>query len=203
MTIFTIGHSNHTEERFYELLRGASITAIADVRSRPKSSYCPHFDQASLEKSLRRAGVAYVFLGRELGARREERECYEGRRASYDLIARTPLFAQGLQRLRSGAERHRIAMLCAEKDPITCHRMVLVGRALLDSGVEVVHVLEDGAQESSASAEARMRHVVGLPDTELFRSPAELTREAYRLQGDRIAWVEPEFGKQAANEIHS
>ena len=203
MTIFTIGHSNHTEERFTDLLRGAAITAIADVRSRPKSAYCPHFDQSALERSLRRAGIAYVFLGRELGARREERECYEGRRARYDLIARTPLFAAGLLRLRAGAERHRIAMLCAEKDPITCHRMVLVGRALRDSGVEIVHVLEDGALESSAAAEARMRHAVGLPDTELFRSPEELIQEAYRLQGDRIAWVEPEPGKQAADEIHS
>jgi len=203
MTIFTIGHSNHTEERFTELLRGAAITAIADVRSRPKSAYCPHFDQTALEQSLRRAGVAYVFLGRELGARREERECYEGRRASYDLIARTPLFGAGLQRLQAGAERHRIAMLCAEKDPITCHRMVLVGRALRLRGVEIVHVLDDGALETNASAEARMRDAVGLPDTELFRSTEELTQEAYRLQGDRIAWVEPEPGKQSANEIHS
>jgi uncharacterized protein (DUF488 family) len=71
-TVYTIGHSNHPEEHFLGLLRQHAIQAVADVRSSPYSRYTPHFDRESLQKSLARAGIRYVFLGQELGARSDD-----------------------------------------------------------------------------------------------------------------------------------
>ena len=70
--LFTIGHSDHDNQRFLDLLKAHSIQAVADVRSSPFSRRLPQFNQGSLRDSLRQAGIKYVFLGRELGARRSE-----------------------------------------------------------------------------------------------------------------------------------
>ena len=74
--VYTIGHSNHSEETFLGLLRSHRIEVIADVRSRPYSQYSPQFDREALKASLRRAGIDYVFLGDELGARSDIPSCY-------------------------------------------------------------------------------------------------------------------------------
>lgn len=190
--LFTIGHSTHEWPAFVALLRKHSISTMADVRSSPYSRFNPQYNREALERGLNEAGIQYVFMGRELGARRDESECYEGRQARYENIARTPLFLEGIDRVRKGAAEHRIALMCAEKDPITCHRMVLVGRALRTDGLELLHILEDGSIEANADAERRMVSATGLPESDLFRSREELVEEAYRQQGLRIAWVDPE-----------
>ena len=174
------------------MLREHGITAIADVRSSPFSRHVPQFNREPLQHVLARCGVAYAFLGDALGARRDEPECYEGRTARYDLIARSPRFRAGLDRVRDGLSRHRIALLCAEKDPITCHRMVLVCRHLRGSGIEIGHVLEDGGCETHAEAEHRLMAMFDLAGDDLFRSHDDRLEEAYDRQGARIAWVEPE-----------
>jgi len=192
LELYTIGHSNHEWSVFAALLRKNSITAIADVRSSPYSRFNPQFNRELLERMLNEDGVRYVFLGRELGARRDEPECYEGRQARYEKIAESPLFLEGIGRLLKGAKENRIALLCAEKDPITCHRMVLVCRTLRRYGLDLIHILDDGNVESNADAERRMMSATGVPETDLFQSQDELLEEAYRQQGLRIAWVEPE-----------
>jgi len=188
--LFTIGHSNHEWPVFVALLRQHAIDAVADVRSSPYSPRNPQFNRETLEKALREASVKYVFLGRELGARREERSCYIGGQARYDLVKDLPLFRQGLERVRRGTESMRIALMCAEKDPITCHRMVLVTRALADFGLSIEHIREDGRIESTAEAEARLHEASGVPREDLFRPKEELLAEAYRVQGLRLAWTE-------------
>lgn len=70
-TIFTIGHSNHTLEELLRLLRLHAVNAVADVRSQPYSRRMEHFAKDFLAPALAEAGVEYVFLGRELGARRD------------------------------------------------------------------------------------------------------------------------------------
>ncbi len=168
------------------------MTAIADVRSSPFSRYTPQFNREPLQASLARAGVVYAFLGRELGARREERSCYDGREARYDLIAGTTLFRAGLDRIRTGLHEHRIALLCAEKDPITCHRMILVCRQFRKEPIVMAHVLEDGRLETHDETESRLLSEVGLPELGLFQDRESLIEDAYDRQGRRIAWMEPE-----------
>jgi uncharacterized protein (DUF488 family) len=186
--LLTIGHSNHSLDRFLEILRTHAVTAIADVRSSPFSKFNPQFNRDSLETSLRNVSIRYVPLGAELGARRTEAECYDGGMARYDRIARLPMFQKGLERVRRGLDANRIALLCAEKDPLTCHRAILVCRNLRDV-TPIHHILEDGAVETHAEAEERLLALVGLDHGDLFCDRAERLEQAYEIQGGRIAYT--------------
>lgn len=119
--LFTIGHSNLSIEAFISLLQRYGITAIADVRSHPYSRYLPHFNKSELEVALQNVGIEYRFLGRELGARPNDLSYYVDGKAPYEKIAATQVFEQGIKRLLKGVETNKIALMCAERDPITCH----------------------------------------------------------------------------------
>jgi uncharacterized protein (DUF488 family) len=187
--LFTVGHSTHLLDAFLTLLRRHAITAVADVRSSPFSRFNPQYNRDALAESLSGAGIRYVFLGQELGARRAELDCYEGQKARYDLIAQTPLFRHGLDRVRCGIESYRVALLCAERDPLTCHRTILVCRHLRHTAGPIYHILECDKLEAQADAETRLLSICGLPQHDLFLSREELVEQAYDIQGDRIAYV--------------
>jgi uncharacterized protein (DUF488 family) len=189
-TVFTIGHSTQSTERFIELLRRHSITAIADVRSMPYSKMNPQFNSKALKAVLQENGIAYVFLGKELGARSADRSCYENGKVQYGRLAQTELFASGLERVREGAKTYRIALMCAEKEPLDCHRTILVSRHLASSGTEVRHIHGDGRIESHDDAMTRLIRLLHLPEDDMFSSRQDVLSEAYRLQGDRIAYTE-------------
>ncbi len=186
--LFTIGHSTHGLPDFLELLKQHRISSVADVRSQPYGRFTPQFNRESLQAALRQAGIHYVFLGAELGARRGERECYKDGKAHYVLIAQSRAFAVGLSRIRSGITDGRIALMCAEKDPLTCHRTILVCHALKCDDLDILHILADGKIESMDEAENRLLSILGLPAEDLFRSREEILEEAYQRQGDRIAY---------------
>jgi len=192
LTIYTIGHSNHSAEAFISLLTRHRIEAVADVRSSPYSQFAPHFNREPLKAHLQSAGIAYVFLGDELGARRKERHCYLDGRVSYERVAREPLFLAGLGRVESGAQRYRLVLLCAEKDPLDCHRTILVARQLVARGHRVTHILADGSVERHEASEARLLQRLSLPEADWFRSPSELLELAYARQAEQIAFVEAE-----------
>jgi uncharacterized protein (DUF488 family) len=186
--LFTIGHSTHPLEKFLALLRSHSITAIADVRSNPFSQFNPQFNREPLVAGLSAAGIRYTFLGRELGARREEAECYDNGVVCYDRIATTVLFRTGLGRLHQEIASYRIALLCAEKDPLTCHRAILICRHLRQEVEPIYHILEDGRLESHTQAEKRLLSLCKLPARNLFQSREELVEQAYDIQGKHIAY---------------
>jgi uncharacterized protein (DUF488 family) len=189
-TLHTIGHSTHTIERFTELLSMHSISAIADVRSSPYSRYNPQFNREPLQNVLRRAGIEYEFLGRELGARTTAAECYVDGKVKFDRLARTDLFRAGLDQLRGGIDSLNICLLCAEKDPIFCHRMILVCRAVRADGVRIRHILEDGGIEENSESEMRLRQEHHIAQSDLFATDEELVEKAYDLQGEKIAYTE-------------
>lgn len=186
--VFTIGHSNLKFAKFVALLKQHGIQALADVRSSPYSQYNPQFNREPLQRALRKQGMSYVFLGEELGARRSEPECYVNGRADYSLIAQTPAFIRGLDRIMQGAAKMRVAMMCAEKDPLDCHRCILVSPRLRERGLDVLHILSDGSLESQEQAERRLTQLFDLPERDLFRSTGEVVAEACRLQGEKIAY---------------
>lgn len=195
--ILTIGHSNHGIEHFIELLRRHEVSAVGDVRSAPFSRFAPQFNKEALQASLRQAEIGYVFLGRELGARTSDRSCYVNGQVQYSLLANTELFRSGIGRLLGGAEEERIAVVCTEKDPLDCHRTLLVTRALVEAGVTVDHVLADGRLESNNEAMTRLLRKQDVqPD--LFRSADELLAEALRQQERAIAYVDQELVQSAA-----
>ncbi|NQE32318.1 DUF488 family protein [Microcoleus asticus] len=157
MELFTIGHSNLSIEAFVLLLQQHGITAVADVRSHPFSRYLPHFNKSEIKAYLSSVGIQYVFLGKELGARPEDLSCYDSSgKALYDRIAATPLFSAGIQRLLKGATNYKISLMCAEKDPITCHRTILVCHKVREFNLEIKHIMSDGTLESHQHLEERL-----------------------------------------------
>lgn len=195
--VLTIGHSTHSFETFLAILRRHEVTALADVRSTPYSRFAPQFNREALENGLPAHHVKYVFLGRELGARSEDRSCYLNGRVQYSRLAATQVFRSGLERVIRGARDHCIALMCTEKDPLDCHRTLLVARALDIAGVEVKHILADGHLESHESAMLRLLRLMGLPNEDLFRSRPELISLALAKQEERIAYQDKELVAEA------
>ncbi len=189
-TVLTLGHSTHALDRFIELLSLHGVSAVADVRSSPYSRMNPQFNRETVKNALKQRGVAYSFLGRELGARPEDPACYVDGRARYDLIARTPLFGSGLERVADGSKRYRIALVCAEKDPTTCHRALLVCRHLIERGFSIQHILADGKIEDHEASLKRIAAQVGASLDDLFRSYDELVADIYSRRAREIEYVQ-------------
>lgn len=186
--LYTICHSNHSIESFISLLQRHGVTALGDVRSHPYSRFVQQFSQEPLKSALAAAGIAYVFLGKELGARSMNAACYKQGRVQYDLLAKEPLFLEGIERLNQGMVRYQIALMCAEKDPIECHRALLVARKLFEAGIPVNHILADGSLESHENMESRLLAVCKLPEGDMFKSREEFISDAYAIQGERVAY---------------
>ncbi len=188
--VFTVGHSTHAAEAFVALLRMHGVDAVGDVRSSPFSRFNPQFNREVLERNLRVNGIRYIFLGRELGARSEDPSCYVQGRVQYARLAQTELFKSGLERVMQGTARFRVALMCAEKDPLECHRTLLVARALVARGQPVLHIHADGRLETHAAAMERLLDLTGVPREDLFRSRDELLNEALSRQERQIAYVD-------------
>lgn len=188
--LFTIGHSIHSVSQFCELLEGHHVTAVTDVRSVPYSRRNAEFNREALRAELKERGIAYTFLGNELGGRPSSPECYLDGRVQYDRLAATHLFRTGLERVRQGTERYRLALLCAEADPIQCHRTILVCRRLKESGLTIQHILPTGMLESQDESEERLLRLNKLSSVNLFSRADEILEEAYRLQEGRIAYTQ-------------
>jgi uncharacterized protein (DUF488 family) len=186
--VYTIGHSNHAIEKFIALLRAHSSARGADVRSHPYSRFNPQFGARRLAASLEEAGIAYEFLGRELGARSTDESCIVDGKVEYARLARTAPFARALERVAAAAARERVALVCAEKDPLDCHRAILVCRELLALGVDARHIREDGRLEGRAELDARVLASAGAADRDLFIGEAERLAAAYRHRGGEIAF---------------
>ncbi len=194
-TLYTIGHSNHNIVTFIDLLRQYDVTALGDVRSHPYSRYAPQFSRDALKASLADAGITYVFLGKELGARSLNPACYRQGKVQYDRLALEPGFADGLQRVRQGMERFCLALMCAEKDPLDCHRALLVARRLYETGTAVSHIRVDEPLESQQDMERRLLALCKLPEGDMFKGRDEFLTEAYVIQGERVAYQDEAMDK--------
>jgi uncharacterized protein (DUF488 family) len=188
--LYTIGHSNHSAEQLIGLLRQHGIMTVADVRSSPYSRYTPHFNRELLGPMLGENGIDYVYMGSELGARPGDAPCNREGRVDFRRLRDSVPFTQGLKRLGDLCRQRRVAVLCAEKDPLDCHRMILVCRALRTAGLQIRHIHADGRAESHEDAERRLVHSVGVERT-LFEpdlTDRELLERAYDIQAGRIAY---------------
>jgi uncharacterized protein (DUF488 family) len=186
--VYTVGHSNGTIDRLLGLLRRHDITAVADVRSQPYSRFNPQFNREELTCALKKSGLEYVFLGQELGARSSDPSCYRDGRAQYSLIAKTPVFERGIARLLEGMERFQVAILCAEKEPLSCHRSILIARYLHEKNIAIRHILEDGSLEDHETLQVRLMALHGIEETHLFHTKDELVALAYEKQAGEIEY---------------
>jgi uncharacterized protein (DUF488 family) len=143
-TIWTIGHALCELAHWFALLEAQRIALIADVRSQPFSRRAPQFNKAALSRAASAHGLAYRFLGQALGGR----EAPEALRRTAE--ERAAAFAAAIDEVLQLAGDRRVVLLCAEEDPVRCHRHHVVGRALLERGAEVRHLRADGRVQSAA-----------------------------------------------------
>ena len=191
--LYTIGHSTHPFSHFASLLRMNGITAVADVRSAPYSRYNPQYNREALKAALESVGIAYSHLGPQLGAHREEPESYgPGGRVDFRMTAQTAAFKEGIQRIKTGLHKYSIAMMCAERDPLTCHRNLLISRFMREELGGIAHVRGDGSQESHEQLESRLLADCKLPERDLFRSREELVLLAYETLARENSYVRGE-----------
>jgi len=155
--IKTIGHSNHPIERFVDLLKTAGVALLVDVRSMPYSRRFPQFGKERLAESLAAAGIGYVHEGAALGGKPEGG-------GDYDALAEQPAFKEALGRLIERAENTTLCLMCAEKEPLDCHRTGLVSRRLAERGVVVDHLLADGGMRPHREVEEALLAKNGGPD---------------------------------------
>jgi len=147
--IFTIGHSNHSFDKFLHLLKRHFINVVVDVRSNPYSRYSSHFNKDVLQNSLNERGLKYLFLGDALGGRPKDNHFYDDEGyVLYNRLADSKTFQEGIDRLLKGVSKYRIALLCSEEDPNECHRHLLIGRVLSSRGINVAHIRGDGSLQS-------------------------------------------------------
>jgi len=188
--LYTIGHSNHKIEDFLGLLKRHGINCIADVRSTPYSHYNTQFNREFLERELQNANIEYVYLGDQLGARTGDAHCYNGDSVDFECLAKTRQFHIGLEHLAEITSKYRVTLMCAEKDPIECHRFILICRNLRSSGLRIKHILSDGGIEDNSDTEYRLVRVLKIEPT-LFdptKNQAELIDQAYDQQANNISY---------------
>jgi uncharacterized protein (DUF488 family) len=192
LDLFSIGHSNIPEEQFLAMLRDAGVDVVADVRTTPYSRFFPWFSQKRLAASLAAAGIGYAAMGDSLGGRPRDPGLYRDGIADYEAMAAQPDYHAGLGRLLDAVARWRVCILCAEREPLDCHRCLLVARSLAERGLTVGHILHDGSIEPHAVTEQRQltlgRHG-DEQDCDLFASgQRERLAAAYRRRVRAVAF---------------
>jgi len=186
--IYTIGHSNHELEYLMGLLAQHHISAVADVRSSPYSRINPQFNREGFANSLKKSGIEYVFLGKELGARTDDESCYDDDQVIFSRLAQTEPFERGLKRVIDGSHRYRLAMLCAEKDPLDCHRTILNAHVLTELGFSVKHILAGGKIETHEMSMERLMRDLDMAEDDLFSNHEDLLGDAIEFQSKKIGY---------------
>lgn len=171
--IKTIGHSNHPIERFVALLKAGGVERLVDVRSMPWSRRFPQFGRERLAKSLEEAGIDYVWEGEALGGKPKTG-------SGYDEAAARPEFKDAIGRLIESSAGRSLCLMCAEKEPLDCHRTVLVSRRLAERGVAIEHLLADGTTRPHADVEEALLKKSGGAD--LFEDRDARLARAYQAR---------------------
>jgi uncharacterized protein (DUF488 family) len=198
--LFSIGHSNIPVDRFVTMLREAGVNTVADVRSVPSSRRFPWFSKTNLEAHLARDGIAYAAMGDSLRGRPRDDRLYREGVADYEAMAREPQYQADIDRLIDAATRSRVCLICAEREPLDCHRCLLVARSLAERGCAVGHILHDGTIETHAETEGRLLAWHG-KECDLFASgQRELIAAAYWHRARSVAFRLKVPAKHAAAE---
>jgi uncharacterized protein (DUF488 family) len=155
MKLYTIGHSNQTQDEFLNLLETHDIDFVVDVRSVPASNHNPQFNQDALSAFLQGHDITYLFMGNEFGARRMDSINTDGQ-VDFGLAIHTPLFQRGVDAIMQLPSDKKVALMCSEADPLECHRFSLIARYFYEHHVEVFHILRDASLASHQTLEQKM-----------------------------------------------
>jgi uncharacterized protein (DUF488 family) len=144
--LFSIGHGTRPAEEFVQLLQKYNVVYLIDVRSTPRSRYNPQYNQTTLDAILSEHDMKYVFMGDTLGGRPKDEACYDSKgKIDYQMLASRDFFKEGVDRLKVAADKKLpAAIMCSERKPQDCHRSKLIGKMLLEEGVNIKHIDENG-----------------------------------------------------------
>jgi uncharacterized protein (DUF488 family) len=186
--LYTIGHSNLPAERFLALLAQAGIAALVDVRSVPFSRRFPWFSGKSLATRLPSQGISYLAMGEVLGGRPRDTTLYCDGVADYEAMAALPEFQGGVDRLAQTARDARVCVMCAEGEPLDCHRCLLIGRIFAARKVKLGHILADGTIEPHGATEERLLALATNDGGgDLFHDRSTRLADAYRRRARSVA----------------
>lgn len=191
--LFTVGHSILDFGPFAKLLEDCGVELVADVRSLPQSARLPHFSHPALEKLLGDEHISYLFLGEELGGRPDDADAYRPNGVvDYAARRKSYAFQRGVERLLKELEGRSVAMMCAEEDPLECHRFLMVCPEVVKLGIRPLHIRKGGQIETQEAAENRLLAANGFAavatDTLFPQARSEALEDAYRLQAERFAF---------------
>jgi uncharacterized protein (DUF488 family) len=158
----TVGHGTLPAAPYVDLLRGAGVGHVVDIRSYPGSRRNPQYGRGVLEHWLPAAGIAYTWEPRLGGRRRADPASphvglrHEAFRGYADHMG-TADFAAGVDRLLELAAIDSVAVMCSESVWWRCHRRLLADALVLLRGVSVAHLFHDGRlAEHQPASEARV-----------------------------------------------
>jgi uncharacterized protein (DUF488 family) len=191
--LFTVGHSILEFENFAALLKDHGVELVVDVRSTPQRARLPHFSSPAFEKLLSAEQIAYLFLGEELGGRPDDADAYRSDGVvDYGIRRKSYAFRAGLERLQNELQRRSVAMMCAEEDPLECHRFLMVCPELTRLGIVPLHIRKGSQIETQEAAENRLLASTGFEavaaNTLFPEARTEALEDAYRLQAERFAY---------------
>lgn len=196
--IYTIGHSNYSVEKLIDMLKFYDINFVVDIRGTPYSKYNIQFDKETIKYTLTHSGFVYIYMAKELAAKRINKQSYNSEGYSdFEKVIHEDDFINGIQRLKIGCEKgYKIALLGAMQEPIRCHRSILVGRALRDYGFNVKHILDDYSIASQEDIEKNILDkyfsnrgqltIDSLLGNEMTEE--EMIEEGYRLANKEIGY---------------
>ena len=196
--IYTIGHSNYDSDYFIGLLLKFKINTVVDVRSVPFSRYVPHFNKDNIKRLLNSYGIHHIYMGAELGIIKNNNSLLsEEKYLDFRKVKEMDFFINGIRRIRDGFSKgYTIVIMCTEKDPIDCHRSILIGRELHEENYNIAHILTDGSIESHADLEARLLDMyfpIKMQQDlfniiEPYESEGEIINKAYKLRNRDIGY---------------
>ena len=192
-SFFTIGHSSLELNEFLKHLIAHQIKIVCDVRSRPASFRFPQFNREPLEACLAAAGIKYEFLGESLGGRPSDPRAYHADGlVNYEERRKAADFRAGIAQALKLSRASNIVLMCAEEDPLQCHRFLMICPALLECGVTPLHIRRGGSLESQREAEDRLlksNDLAAFDSGSLFVSEREAAlKDALRRQARAFAF---------------
>lgn len=192
--IYTIGYSAFSINEFIETIKNFGISCVIDVRSSPFSNYYADYNKDTLEKTLKEHNILYRNYANEFGAHQTDPMFYSGDIVDFDKFIKSDQFLEGVSKVNKGIERgYSFVLMCAEKDPIKCHRSIMLGKGFSDNGFDVRHIISKTELESQKELEERLleMHHQDRFQLTLFgeeQSDLELLADAYKKQNLAIGY---------------
>lgn len=207
MEIYTIGYSGFEINDFINMLQTNNINSLIDVRSSPYSKIYTDYNREELQKRLKENGIVYRNYIKEFGARQKEIKYYPNGYLDFSLFTKSEAFQSGMDKISKAIPMgFSFVLMCSEKDPITCHRSIMIAREFHRNGFAVKHILSDGRISSQEEIERRLVDMY-YPDRDqvsLFDSPLPwetMVKNSYEFQNKKIGYkLESIEGENDFNE---